>query len=488
MRRVFLPALVVMCLASAGPGTAAETSVASLAQRIEKRLAAAGVPDGEIGIAVLTLGETPKPVFGKNQSIALMPASVAKVLTAAAALDLLGPAHEFTTTVSAHGAIEGGVLQGDLVVHGTGDPNLSGRLTGKEPTAVLDDLAGAVRAAGVREVRGDLVLDDGAFDRDFTHFGWTDADKEKWYGAPVGGLAFNDSCLAVTVTPAGELDVNALLSLPATSGAWDVQNLTTTFAGTRHVVGATWSTATRVLQVRGNVAREGGTYTFQVPAPDPVAFFGGALLRRLDAGGVRVRGAMRLASDPAERGPGRVLARHATGLAETLEVMNRRSQNFYASQVFKACGAAFEGTGSWDTGRLAVEEMLRRRGLSDDGKTAIVDGSGLAKLNRTTAATVALLLLRFDQDLLRGPLLHRSLAAPGEEGTLDDRLLTRATKGRLRAKTGTLAQAGAHAIAGYLEGRRGEPGVCFAILVNKRSWRGDPRGLIDDLVGILAAP
>jgi D-alanyl-D-alanine carboxypeptidase/D-alanyl-D-alanine-endopeptidase (penicillin-binding protein 4) len=156
--------------------------------------------------------------------------------------------------------------------------------------------------------------------------------------------------------------------------------------------------------------------------------------------------------------------------------------------VFKACGAELEGEGSWASGGRAVAEMLRRRGLEDEGRTTIVDGSGLARSNRTTAATVALLLLRFQRDLLRGPLLHRSFAGPGEEGTLDDRLVTRHTRGRLRAKTGTLAQAGAHAIAGYLDGRAGEPGLCFAILVNKRTWKGDARDLIDDLVGILAAP
>lgn len=495
MRRVLLPALVLVCLGRADPGTAtAETPASSLVQRLERRIAAAGIPEGEIGIAVLRLGSEPKPVFGRNQNAAFIPASVTKVLTAAAALDLLGPAHEFTTTVTARGEIEDGVLAGDLVVHGTGDPNLSGRLSGKEPTAVLDALVASVRGAGVREVRGDLVLDDGAFDREYTHTGWTDADKEKWYGAPVGGLAFNDSCLDVTVSATGQADERAALALPATSGAWEVQNLAYAVEGTRHVVGATWS-ASRALTVRGQVALQGGAYTFHVPVLDPVVFFGGAFRRRLETGGVRVTGRMRAPRDASERlghgdpdGGVRVLAEHRSGLPETLEVMNRVSQNFYASQVFKACGAALEGEGSWETGARAIEETLRRRGLADGGKTAIVDGSGLAKTNRTTAATVALVLLRFHQDLLRGPLLHRSFAAPGEEGTLDDRLVTRHTKGRLRAKTGTLAQAGAHAIAGYLDGRSGEPGLCFAILVNKRTWKGDPRDLIDDLVGILAAP
>lgn len=489
MRRLSLPALVVLCLVGArGAATAADAKPSDLVARLEQRLAAAGIPEGEIGVAVLALGPRPRPLFGRGQNQPLMPASVAKVLTAAAALDLLGPGHSFATTVTGRGDLQGGVLSGDLVVHGTGDPNLSGRLGGTEPTAVLDALVRDVRAAGVTDVRGSLVLDDGPFDREFVHTGWTDADKEKWYGAPVAGLAFNDSCVDVTVAPADQVDVRALLTFPATSGAWPVENLTSTVAGSKHVVGATWSPEGRALTVRGQVAQRGGTYTFHVPVPDPLAFFGGAFRARLAAGGVRVRGGWRAARSLEDRAPGRLLARHATGLPATLDVMNRRSQNFYASAVFKACGAAVTGEGSWTSGQAAVTEMLRRRGLSDEGRTVIVDGSGLAKANRTTAGTVALLLLRFEQDLLRGPLLHRSLAGPGEEGTLDDRLLTTATKGRLRAKTGTLAQAGAHAMAGYLDARGQRPALAFAVLVNKRAWKGDPRGLIDDLVGILAGP
>lgn len=466
----------------------AEARPQTLVARLEQRLAQADVPAAELGLAVLTLEESPRLVLARGQSQALMPASVAKVLTAAAALDLLGPSYAFSTRVTARGRLEQPRLVGDLVVHGSGDPNVSGRLAGGAPTSVLDRLVAQVLAAGVTEVTGDLVLDDGPFDREFVHPGWSDADKDKWYGAPVGGLAFNDSCLDVTVSPGTGADLAARLDLPSTSGAWEVRNLAVTVEGTRHVVGATWSAAGPVLEVRGQVALRGGPYTFHVPVPDPLAYFGGAFLQRFSAAGLTLRGRVRLARSEEDRQPGRLIAEHQSPLLATLRVMNRRSQNFYAAEVFKAAGAQLTGLGSWATGQAAVAEMLRRRALSDEGRTVIVDGSGLAKANRTTAGTVALLLLSFERDLLRGPLLFDSLAAPGEEGTLDERLLSRHTKGRLRAKTGTLAQAGAHALAGVLDGRAGEPGYAFAILVNKRTWKGDPRALIDDLVNLLAAP
>jgi PBP4 family serine-type D-alanyl-D-alanine carboxypeptidase len=159
--------------------------------------------------------------------------------------------------------------------------------------------------------------------------------------------------------------------------------------------------------------------------------------------------------------------------------MNQRSQNFYASLVFKATGARLAGEGSWETGQQAVSEMLRRRRLDPDSLTRIVDGSGLSTENRTTAATLARLLHAFDRDLLRGPLLYTSLARPGEEGTLKRRFRSHGLPERLHAKTGTLGNRGVHALAGYLDGQDGEPGYTFAILVN---GVGSGRGLIDDLV------
>lgn len=480
--------MVLAVLRAGSPPAVAQAGADVLAGRLAVRIAQARIPEDSLGVAVLALGEGGALVYGRNPTQVLSVASVAKVLTAATALDLLGPGHVFTTRVSARGALAGGVLQGDLVVHGSGDPHLSERAAGGSPVAVLDQLARQVLAAGVREVRGALVLDDGAFDREYLHPGWSAQDRQRAYGAPVGGLAFNDSCIEVMVGPSRRSGERGEISLPATAGAWSVENLTTTVDGRRNEAAGAWSPATRSLQVRGKVGREAATVRVELPVPDPLAWFGGAFQRSLQAAGVRVQGGMRPARDGADRTPGAWVAQHQTRLDETLRVMNRRSQNFYAAQLFKACGAAWAGTGSWQAGTQAVREMLRRRGVPLPEAVTLVDGSGLAVDNRASAGAVALTLWKFERDLLRGPLLHDSLAAPGEDGTLDDRLVTRFTKGRLRAKTGTLGQSGVHSLAGVLEAAPGRPALCFAILVNRGRWNGNARELIDDLVEILAQP
>jgi D-alanyl-D-alanine carboxypeptidase/D-alanyl-D-alanine-endopeptidase (penicillin-binding protein 4) len=484
MRSLARRAAVLFVLAAGlGLGARAEAGrVVDLAAALEARMRRCQVAADRVGIAVLELGKTPRVVFAQGHTQSLPTASVAKLFTAAAALDLLGPGHVFATTLTARGEVDGdGVLHGDLVVHGSGDPNLSGRLFGGAATHVLDRLAGAAREAGIRVVRGALVLDDAPFDRVAFHPDWRAGDRAKWYGAPVGGLSFNDSCVDLVVRGASRPGREAVVDAPATTGAWSLENRVETIASGDTVVHAAWGERD-VLSVVGK-APVRGSYSFSVPVPDPARFFGGAFARSLAAAGVRVEGGVRLARSEEDRRPGREVARHATALSTSLRVMNKRSQNFYAGCLFKACGAHLEGEGTWASGERAVAEMLRRRRLADEGRTTIVDGSGLSLKNQAAAATVALLLARFAADPLRGPLLRDSLAVPGEEGTLDDRYLAKDVRGRLRAKTGTLARSGVHALAGYLDGRGAHPGYAFAILV--RSGAG-ARELMDGVVEEIA--
>ena len=125
-------------------------------------------------------------LFRHNADRLVMPASNMKILTLAAAAERLGWDYTFPTTIRAAGPIVDGVLQGDLVVHGTGDPMLNARQV--SPTAVLDGWADAIRAAGVHRVAGRLVGDDNAFDDQPFGQGWSWDYLQDGYAAPVGAL------------------------------------------------------------------------------------------------------------------------------------------------------------------------------------------------------------------------------------------------------------------------------------------------------------
>ena len=334
---------------------------------------------------------------------------------------------------------------------------------------------------GIRRVTGALVLDEGVLDDEYVHADWSEADKRHWYGAPVGGLSFNDGCIDVELAvPRG--GGRPSLHLPATAGGWTVRNEVKMRAGGSNGAAGRWIEDGRVLKLTGRL-KPGGRTSFHVPVLDPARFLGGALLHALDKHGVRVTGGQRLARDGHDRLPGRLVTQHDSELPATLMVLNQRSQNFYAGMLFKLCGAALEGRGTWASGSRAVQAMLERRRIADGGGTLMRDGSGLSPKNLVSAGVLASVLRAFDDDILRGPLLLESLPTSGVSGTLRRRLRERGVKGRVHAKTGTLKEHRARALAGYVDGRPGESGYVFSILLN---GRGVSHAVIDDLVREIA--
>jgi D-alanyl-D-alanine carboxypeptidase/D-alanyl-D-alanine-endopeptidase (penicillin-binding protein 4) len=458
------------------------SATGGLAPRLERRLAKARVRADRVGVHVVDLDDG-EAVFSRGAEIPLIPASVVKATTAAAALDLLGPGHRYETVVEARGTLDAaGTLAGDLVVRGSGDPALSRRAYGDAWQEPLRRLAAGVAAAGVRRVTGAIVLDDGPFDREYCHPSWPAGDRATWVAAPVCGLTWNDGCVSVRVQGGAAPGAAVTLETPATRGPWPLQNAVETEGVRAPEVGGVWTEAPARLRVSGRIGPRQEAL-IEVPVADPLAWFGGAFQTVLEGQGVRVDGRWR-AAGPADRAPGRRVAAVSTDLPSVLRTMNRRSQNLYAALLFKACGSAREGVGSWASGERAVALSLSRRGIDATG-LRVVDGAGLSRDNRLSAVAVARLLASFDGDALRGPFLRDSFAAPGEDGTLESRLREPVCRDRVRAKTGTIR--GVNGLAGYVAGKGGSRGHAFAILVNASPAEGSARDLIDDLVREIAA-
>jgi D-alanyl-D-alanine carboxypeptidase/D-alanyl-D-alanine-endopeptidase (penicillin-binding protein 4) len=478
---VLAAAIAVGAVAPRSAAARERTATAPLAERIASRLDQAGVRAGRLGVAVVDL-DTGTLVFERGGDVALIPASVAKVATAVAVLDALGPGHRFKTSVAGRGAVDPatGVLTGDLLLVGSGDPSLSKRDHPNEPLWPFPQLAAAVRRLGIRTVTGALVLDDAPFDREYLHPTWSASDLDDWYGAPVAGLTFNDGCATVLVRGAATAGRPAAVTFPSTSGPWPVDAQARTVDERTAQVGGAF-TADGRLRVFGNIG-PGLEASFDAPVPDPLAFTGGAMLTALEAAGVKVAGGARPARSAADRAGATEIASVENPIAPVVRVMNRRSQNLHASLLFKAAGAARDGVGSWETGERAVAASLARRGIPAGGQR-VVDGSGLSTANRLAATTLARLLASADGELLWGALLRDSLAVPGEDGTLQKRFRDVRDRTRLRAKTGTLGRTGVHALAGYVEGRAGRRGFAFAVIVN--DGKVDGRAVGDDVARIL---
>jgi len=391
----------------------------------------------------------------RHADTSLLPASNMKLVTSIAALRKLTPEYHFTTRVAAAGTVEGGVLNGDLVVRAGADPLTDDEGSGRVEQR-LDQLARDVAAAGIRRVTGALVLDEGTYEPPAPAAGWPSASQH-WddYCALPAGLTVNGGVLRATLSGAGPtLDVAVH---PAPHGLRD--NYAVKVGKQNDVrVGATRTACT----VKGEIpAANVPSFEAKFSHPDPVLLFGAVFERSLERAGVRVDGGVERRRGVAP--DAKLVAQMRSPILDVLVPINTHSTNGVSEQLFLALGDAVVGEGTRAGGMRAVQGVLRDIGIPVEGY-AQADGSGLSRDNRATARQLtALLEAAWRMPKPVSEAFFGSLAVAGRTGTLDDRMVGTAGAGRVHAKTGWIS--GASALSGLVraDDRRV---VLFAILVS----------------------
>ncbi len=423
-----------------------------LAQDLQARLAAiAGEHEG-LALHVQTLdGQVLADVRGDE---ALMPASNVKLLTAALALETLGPDAELRTTLHRRGALRGGRLEGDLVVRGGGDPTLSSRFRRDGAGGVLYEWARQLVGMGLRSVAGDLVLDARLFDTQHRHPSWPEEQYQKWYSAGVSALNLGDGCLEVRVAREGS-GVAVTLDPPLDGYRVEVDCAVTPDKAA-HLLDIRLDDVDRAVTVRGRFWREAAPFVHYVAVADPTVFFGEAFATALRAEGIRLDGAVRLAraDEPAAELP--LLCASTTPLRVALGTLLKRSQNLYAESLFKLSGATAGHGGSFAGGAAALAEVCAAAGVEME----IADGSGLSRANAVRPRAMVE-LLRWVSQQPWAEDYYMFLPVAGLDGTLRRRLRGVA-KGRVLAKTGTLN--GVSALSGFAV--VGQRTLVFSMIVN----------------------
>lgn len=421
---------------------------------------------GALGVHVYDIASG-RSVYEYNADRQGIVASNTKLFTSAAALDRLGPGHFFETEVLIAGRVAGGALTGDLAVVGGGDPNISGRHHQGDALAIFRGWAAELKQRGIRRIEGDLVMVDGLFEGPHVHPDWPRDQLAKWYEAPVAALSFSDSCALVKIWPNGRSGTRAQVDVLPRVQFFDVENTaTTTSSSKRHRVGVTRAADEDRLTVWGAVYHGARPVETWVAVDDPVRYFGVALRQALEDEGVGVGGDVRVSRQLPPAAWTRV-ALHRSDLMSTLEVINKRSQNFYAESVLKLLGARTCGRGSWDAGVRVVGEFLQSLGLAP-GSYRMADGSGMSRNNRFTPRQVTTLLAKM-LDHRHATEFLRTLPYSGEAGlSWEKRLADEPYGGNVFAKTGRLR--GVSALSGYAKAGSGRL-YAFSVLCNNS--RGD---------------
>lgn len=445
------------------------------------------------GVAVYDLAAG-VPVVRHNPERLFIAASTIKLVTAAAALDLLGPTFRYETAVEL--AIDGDGSARRVVVRGSGDPSL-GKPFHADPLAPLDSLADSLAAAGLRRVAGPIVIDQSRFDSALVHPAWERFDLDWYYAAPVAPFAVMSGAYEVVVTP-GAPGARAAVTVPF--GA----ELVSVDAGIRTVEGdGEWDDVLRrlpdrdALVLRGTIGAAAGPDTSWIAQTDPGRLAGRALRRALEREGIPVEGPVIVRYEPVplvERAGAVARAASGTDLAGSprsarvvwrsppLRVIIRqaleRSDNWVTEQVLKTLAARLLGRGDWGGGTDLVERYLVETvGVAPEA-IYIRDGSGLTPQGLLSPdALVA--LLRHAHAQPWGATFRDALASPGEpESTLEHRLPGHGR--RVDAKTGTLRHV--NALSGFLRTLDGRE-LVFSILSNgsgRPSW--EVQAAIDRIV------
>ena len=453
------------------------TASPALAQALDREVESALRSTAAFGVHVAAIdsGET---VYAYNPDDARILASNTKLFTTAAALEALGPGFFFETRLVLRGKVRAGDLEGDLGVVGGGDPGISGRAFDGDSYAVFRPWAHDLAARGIRRVKGDLYLDHGLFQGPNIHPDWPREQLSSWYEAPVDALSFSDDCILIRIEPTRPGAPVKVETIPAVP-VFRLDNSARTSAA-RKGHRLTISRSDDVLRVTGTVGAGAGPFDTWITVPDPVDYFGKALVAALAEEGIAFSGRLL----PVERLPGSVWERvsvYRSDLASAVEVTNKRSQNFYAESLVKQLGARRCGEGSWREGVRAVREFAEAIGIPA-GTFTMNDGSGMSRENRFAPRHVTLLL----RHMYRSPaglVFARSLPFGGEDnGSWKRRLAEAPSGGNVSAKTGTLE--GVSALSGYAKGVSGRL-YAFSVLCNRVRDGGAVRVAEDRIVKAL---
>lgn len=474
--------LAVAVLAPAAGAQAPSPMVAALRRDLAGLVA--GVEGATTAVLVVSLsrGDT---LFSLNPDLPLSPASNMKLYSTAAALYYLGPDFRFSTQLLADGPVRAGVLEGDLILHGTGDPTLADRLL-PATLSTFRAFADTLAMLGVRAVRGDLVGDASHFDAEWVGPGWLANDLSAAYGAPVGALSLAENVVTLRVTPGAVGAPARIATVPATRGL-AVQNRVTTVSSGATSVRAEHGPGGIVLTGRVRRGTSGASRT--IPVRDPANFAAAALAAVLEERGIRVEGGVRSVyraagsrGGPAGAPLPRVLATHLSpALAELVTVTNHVSQNLYAESILKAVGRAVAGEGSFAAGARAVAALLRNEARVDAGALRLVDGSGLSRTNRLTARSTVHLL----EYMTRANVSTAYLASLPQAGSARGlaRMYGTPAAGNLRAKTGTVRNVSA--LGGYVTTAGGER-LAFSIMTNAIASTARAKAMEDRIGALLA--
>jgi D-alanyl-D-alanine carboxypeptidase/D-alanyl-D-alanine-endopeptidase (penicillin-binding protein 4) len=452
--------------------------VLDLQRDVDRIIAAGELERAFWGIRIQSLAAN-DVLYSINADKLMIPASTLKVVTLAAAAERLGWDFSYETRIVADGVVNGGTLDGNLVIVGSGDPSVD------QPA--LDAWVASVKSAGITKITGRVLGDARAFSGEGLGFGWSWDDLAYYYAAPIAAVQFRENAVDLTLRPASSPGAPPLYELsPGSSGLEIVNRMTTGASTAAPEFVARRAAGSNVAVLEGIVPAGSRPVVHPLSVPDPVRFLAAAFSEALVAGGVEIGGPP--PPDPnivrsRDVSAARLLAAHRSA---SLRMLARRlievSQNQYAETLLKTIGA--QAGDATSAGGVKVEEAVLASWGIPSSALVLRDGSGLSRYDAVTPSALVQVLSHMYRDPVHAEAFLSTLNVAGVSGTVAARMKNTPAGGKARVKDGSMS--GVRAICGVVETRDGEPMV-FAILANNFSIAGATvTGAIDAIVARVA--
>ena len=474
-RRLLLSILLLTMLTvgHAAPPAHLDTAINDMIAGFRQQKSCRGA---KIGILIRSLDDNAL-WYAKAADKPFIPASTGKLVVTATALEFLPEDFRFSTRLYADGEIKDGVLQGNLILRGGGDPTI----TADDLRTLAHALATGDEARHLPPVHcitGRLILDDSAFPVPGTQWGegWEKEDLPFYYAAPTSALCCNRNALLITVhgsTPGAPATVTLT---PETQFFTVVNHTVTSTAVSTGAIGVT--IGRNRLTISGRVAPN-AELTEKISVRDPDKFLAGLFRHALALEAITLQGQQTGLAQTKT-----LLAEHQSALLpDVIMTMLKESDNHTAEQLRWTLLSQLQCASPPAKRYLAILQDLAQRAGIAKRHLQMVDGSGLSRLSRLCPDDLVRLLTYMHQSP-HYDALYQALPIAGVDGTLKKRMIGTPAAGNARMKTGTMRSV--CTLAGYVTTAHGEH-LVVAIFVNGYASKAAPaRALQDHLVSYLA--
>jgi D-alanyl-D-alanine carboxypeptidase/D-alanyl-D-alanine-endopeptidase (penicillin-binding protein 4) len=346
-----------------------------------------------------------KIIFAKNENIGLAPASTLKTITAATAFSVLGKDFKYQTTLGYSGKITNGVLQGDLIIIGGGDPTLgSWRYEQSKENNILTQWANAIKAAGITKIEGSIIGDDGLFGTQSIPEGWIWQDIGNYYGAGTSALTWRENQFDVHLKPGNSTNdpVSILKTVPAMPYLTLINELKTGTSGSGDNTYAFLPPYTNLAYLRGTWGLGIGKTGISLALPDPAyetAFRLKDTLQRLNISVTGEPSTARRLNSVGKSVPKitqQLNVVSSPSLSEIVYWFNKKSINLYGEQLLKTMALKLGKTPTNNSSEVVIN-FWANKGV-DKKALNILDGSGLSPGTRVTTLAMASILFQAQKE------------------------------------------------------------------------------------------